>query len=102
MFSLAELADRYGLEFAGEEGKSVTGMATLAEAGPGDVAFLANNRYLPQLASTRAAAVILLPEFVARCPVACLVTEAPYIAFARISRLFDKSPQSIPGCTPLP
>jgi len=100
MFSLVELADRYGLEFTGEEGKSVTGIATLAEAGPGDIAFFANNRYLQQLASTRAAAVILLPEFVARCPVACLVTDKPYIAFARISRLFDKSPQSAPGVHP--
>ena len=100
MFSLVELADRYGLEFTGEEGKSVNGIATLAEAGPGDIAFFANNRYLQQLASTRAAAVILLPEFVARCPVACLVTETPYIAFARISRLFDKSPQSVPGVHP--
>ena len=100
MFSLVELADRYGLEFTGEEGKSVNGIATLAEAGPGDIAFFANTRYLLQLASTRAAAVILLPEFVARCPVACLVTETPYIAFARISRLFDKSPQSTPGVHP--
>jgi len=100
MFSLAELADRYGLEFTGEKGKSVTGIATLAEAGPEDVAFLANNKYLPQLASTRAAAVILPPDMVARCPVACLVTETPYVAFARISRLFEKSPQSIPGIHP--
>jgi UDP-3-O-[3-hydroxymyristoyl] glucosamine N-acyltransferase len=100
MFSLAELADRYGLEFTGEEGKSVSGIATLAEAGPEDVAFLANNKYLPQLASTRAAAVILPPELVARCPVSCLVTETPYVAFARISRLFDKSPQSRPGVHP--
>ena len=100
MFSLAELADRYGLEFTGPDGASVSGIATLAEAGPEDIAFLANKKYLPQLASTRAAAVILRPDLVARCPVACLVTETPYVAFARISHLFDKSPQSSPGIHP--
>lgn len=100
MFSLTELADRYGLEFTGEDGISVNGIATLAEAGPEDIAFLANKKYLPQLASTRAAAVILSPDLVTRCPVACLVTETPYVAFARISHLFDKSPQSRPGVHP--
>tara|TARA_R110001592_G_scaffold363323_1_gene683990 strand:+ start:88196 stop:89221 length:1026 start_codon:yes stop_codon:yes gene_type:complete len=100
MFSLAELADRYGLEFTGEDGISVSGIATLAEAGPEDIAFLANKKYLPQLASTRAAAVILSPDLVPRCPVACLVTDTPYVAFARISHLFDKSPQSGPGVHP--
>ena len=77
MFLLAELADRYGLEFTGEEGKSVTGIATLAEAGPEELAFLANRKYLAQLAATRAAAVILTPDLAARCPVACLVTPPP-------------------------
>ena len=100
MFLLAELADRYGLEFTGEEGKSVTGIATLAEAGPEELAFLANRKYLAQLAATRAAAVILTPDMAARCPVACLVTETPYVAFARISHLFEKSPQPPPGVHP--
>ena len=86
MFSLAELADRYGLEFTGGDSVSVSGIASLAQAGPQDIAFLANNKYLPQLVSTRAAAVILPPDLVSRCPVACLVTETPYLAFARISR----------------
>ncbi len=100
MYSLAELADRFGLEFTGEAGKTLTGIAALAEAGPGDVAFLANRKYLSQLASTRAGAVILHPDLVSRCPVACLVTEAPYVAFARISHLFDRSPRFLPARHP--
>lgn len=100
MFSLAELADRFGLGFAGEAGTALTGMATLADAGPGDLAFLANSKYLSQLAATRAAAVILRADLVERCPVACLVTDAPYVTFARISRLFDKSPRPAAGIHP--
>lgn len=100
MYALAELADRFGLGFTGEAGKILTGIATLAEAGVGDIAFLANRKYLPQLDSTRAGAVILPPALVERCPVACLVAEAPYVAFARISHLFDKSPRPAPGVHP--
>ena len=100
MFSLAELADRFGLEFTGEGDRTLTGIATLAEAGAGDVSFLANRKYLPQLAVTRAGAVIVPPDLVSRCPVDCLVAEAPYVAFARISHLFDNSPRPRPGIHP--
>jgi len=100
MYSLAELADQFGLEFTGEAATELTGIATLAEAGPGDLAFLANSKYLPQLASTRAGAVILHPDLVARSPVACLVAESPYVAFARVSRLFDRSPPATTGVHP--
>ncbi|MDH4041177.1 MAG: UDP-3-O-(3-hydroxymyristoyl)glucosamine N-acyltransferase [Gammaproteobacteria bacterium] len=100
MYSLAELADRFGLKFTGEAGTVLTGIATLAEAGAGDIAFLANKKYLPQLSATRAGAVILHPDLVPRCPVACLVAEAPYVAFARISHLFDKSPRPMAGVHP--
>jgi len=92
MYSLGELADRLGLAFTGDPEKPLTGIATLADAGPADVAFLANRKYLSQLASTRAGAVILHPDLVDSSPVACLVAEAPYVAFARISHLFDRSP----------
>ena len=100
MYSLAELADRCGLEFTGDAATVLTGMATLAEAGPGDLAFLANSKYATQLAATQAGAVILHPDQAALCPVPCLVAEAPYVAFARISRLFDKSPQAPAGVHP--
>jgi UDP-3-O-[3-hydroxymyristoyl] glucosamine N-acyltransferase len=100
MYSLAELADRFGLEFSGDAALALTGIATLAEAGPGDLAFLANNRYVSQLDATRAGAVILQPDLVDRCPVACLVTDAPYVAFARISRLFDNAPRPEAGVHP--
>ena len=100
MYSLAELADRFGLEFTGEAGRMITGIATLAEAGSGDLAFLANDKYLPQLAATRAGAVILRPELAPRCPADCLIAAAPYVAFARISHLFDRAPQPVAGVHP--
>ena len=93
MFSLAELAGRLGLDFTGDARKKISGIATLAEAGPEDLAFLANRKYAADLAGTRAGAVILHPDHAAGCPVDCLVSEAPYSSFAQASHLFDKSPR---------
>jgi len=97
VYALAELADRLGLTFTGDAQRTITGIATLAEAGPGDLAFLANRKYLADLAGTRAGAVILHPDQAAGCPVDCLVSAAPYSSFARASHLFDNSPRFLAG-----
>src|SRR5215204_4587268 len=44
---------------AAHANRTVTGMATLAEAGPNDLSFLGSDGYLTQFATTKAAAVIV-------------------------------------------
>jgi UDP-3-O-[3-hydroxymyristoyl] glucosamine N-acyltransferase len=64
-------------------------VAGIQHAQPGDLTFVANARYLPQLASTRASAVILggtNGSVSAQCAV--LRTDDPYSAFARAVSLF--------------
>jgi len=100
VYSLGELADRLGLTFTGDPDRVIDRLATLANAGPTGLAFLANPRYQPQLARTRAAAVILHPDDVERCPVDCLVAESPYLAFARATHLFDNAPLPAAGVHP--
>ena len=75
-------------------------MATLDDAGPGDIAFLANRRYRGQLATTRASAVILQAEDSAACPVDALVTANPYLAYARIADLLFPVPPVAGGVHP--
>ncbi len=100
MYSLEELADKLNLAFSGDPGRRITGLATLEAAGPGDLAFLANSKYQYRLANTRAGAVILHPDFVDHCPVDCLVSDSPYLSFARVSHLFDRSPATAAGVHP--
>ena len=92
MISLGDLASQFDLDLAGDPGVEITGLATLAGAGASEISFLSNKKYQGQLADTRAAAVILQAEFAEHCPVATLVTDNPYLAFARITHLFDRSP----------
>lgn len=100
MITLGELAQRFDLVLSGDAQRPVSGLATLSGAGPGDLSFLANKKYLSQLGDTRAAAVILRQEQVEHCPVDSLACEDPYLAFARISGLFDRTPPPAPGIHP--
>ncbi len=99
MFTLGELADRLDLRFTGDAHTQISGLASLATAGPDQLSFLADGRYLSALAATSAAAVILSPDHAGRCPAACLLAEDPYLAFARASQLFDL-PQDAAGVHP--
>jgi len=100
VITLGELAQRFDLQLAGDARHPVAGLATLAEAGPDKVSFLANKKYAEQLATTRAAAVIIHPELAEQCPVATLATPDPYLAFARLTALFDRSPAGSGGIHP--
>lgn len=86
--TLGELAGRIGARLQGGSASSrITGVATLQNAGAGDLSFLANRAYQKYLPGTRAAAVILGAEHADGCPVAALVSANPYAAYARAAAL---------------
>ncbi|MGR4069917.1 UDP-3-O-(3-hydroxymyristoyl)glucosamine N-acyltransferase [Halomonas sp. LR3S48] len=88
-FTLAELAERLGANLVGDGNQRIRGLATLKEAGPDQVAFVASRSYLKDLSSTRAGAVLLQPEHAAACSVARLELKNPYLGYAQLSQLFD-------------
>lgn len=87
--TLADIARHLGTALSGDGDLPIRGLATLKEAQPDQVAFLANRAYLKDLAGTRAGAVLLHPEHGKSCPVARLEMENPYLGYARLSQLFD-------------
>jgi UDP-3-O-[3-hydroxymyristoyl] glucosamine N-acyltransferase len=98
--SLGELAVRFGCELRGDPEARVEHVATLANADGSALAFLANPRYRPQLATTRAAAVVLNAEAAALCPTHVLLAENPYATYARIAAVLHPSPAAPPGVHP--
>lgn len=95
--TLRELADRFGCELHGDAGRVVARVGTLSAAAPDAVTFLANPLYRPQLAATRAAAVILEERYRAECPVPCLVHPQPYLTYARVATYLHPAPAAVPG-----
>lgn len=100
MRTLGELATFLGVDLRGDPSLTVTGIAPLGRADANQLSFLANARYLGQLEQTRAGAVILRPDQAERCPVACLLAENPYLAFARATALFVDESAAEPGVHP--
>ncbi|WP_328733454.1 UDP-3-O-(3-hydroxymyristoyl)glucosamine N-acyltransferase [Falsiroseomonas selenitidurans] len=86
----------------GDPALPVTGVGPLQAAGPGEVSFLENRRYLRLLAETRAAAVVIAPELAARMPegLPAIVTAQPYLGFGRIARALHPVPAPRPGIHP--
>ena len=77
----------------------ITGVATLEEAGPGQLTFLTNPKYAALARTTKAAALIVSPEAAAEGrPV--LRHANPYLAFARALELFYQPPEYAPGIHP--
>jgi UDP-3-O-[3-hydroxymyristoyl] glucosamine N-acyltransferase len=96
---LGELASRLGAELCGDANLEVTGIKGIEEAGPTEVTFVANPRYAGLARKTRAAAVLVEPEF-PEIAVATLRLKKPYLAFARALGLFYQSPVYAPGIHP--
>lgn len=88
---LRDIADRLQCRLEGDGEVEIVRVAGIQQAQPGDLTFVANARYLPQLATTRASAVILgRTKTGAPPPLPCAVlhTDDPYTAFARAVSLF--------------
>jgi UDP-3-O-[3-hydroxymyristoyl] glucosamine N-acyltransferase len=95
---LALLASRLGCVLRGDGEVEVSRVAGIGEAGPGDLTFVSGARYAPQVKSTRASAVIVPAGLETALP--SLVSDNPYLAFARAVSLLHPQPPPTPGVHP--
>lgn len=96
-FTLHELAQRFRLETVGDSQVRIDGLCALNPGERGRLAFLGNPQHRAALPNTQAAAVIVGPRDAAVLVIPGLIAADPYLAFARIARLFDRSQQFQPG-----
>lgn len=98
-FRLAELALRVGGRVVGDGERVVSGVATLDEATPEQLTFLANPRYRGAAENTRAGAVLVgagteIPGH------DLLVADHPYVALAEILEAFHPELPAAAGVSP--
>jgi UDP-3-O-[3-hydroxymyristoyl] glucosamine N-acyltransferase len=99
---LRDIADRLHCRLEGDGDVDIVRVAAIHKAGAGDLTFVSNARYLSELATTRASAVILgLIEDAAPNDCAVLRTDDPYTAFAHAVSLFAPAAGSPTGVDPL-
>jgi UDP-3-O-[3-hydroxymyristoyl] glucosamine N-acyltransferase len=99
---LADILAAAGGRCDGDPERRFDGVAPLQTAGPGEVSFLDNRKYLPALQETRAGAVVLAAAMAGQVPagVLAIVAPAPYLGFARVAALFHPPPAPVPGIHP--
>jgi UDP-3-O-[3-hydroxymyristoyl] glucosamine N-acyltransferase len=73
----------------GDPGIIITGAAGIDDAGPRDVSFLGNSKYLSKIADTRAG-LLLLPVKTDSCGKPVIRGEQPQLAFARVLAVIDR------------
>lgn len=90
--TLEQIVQRFGGEIVGDAALKVAGLAPLDQAQPHQLAFLANPKYLSQVETTQAGAVLIAPsdfeKLASRHGRAFIVTPNPYAYFARVAQWF--------------
>ncbi|HEX9207263.1 MAG TPA: UDP-3-O-(3-hydroxymyristoyl)glucosamine N-acyltransferase [Steroidobacteraceae bacterium] len=97
---LGELAVRFGCELRGDPDVRVDRVATLQDAQPGALSFLANPKYRRHLGGTGASAVVLDAASAAECPTNALIAANPYATYARIAQVLYPEPAFTGGRHP--
>ncbi len=95
---LASIVDALGGELHGDPERLIQNLAPLESALPGDLSFLSHPKYQNQLATSRAGCVVVAPQFLSQAVArsACIVTEQPYLYFARLTQFWKKNLPSTP------
>ncbi len=89
--SLGELARKFNSEFSGNSNHQVTAVAALDSADAHHISFLANPKYSSLLKTTKAGIVILSSENSDSFQGNKIIAKDPYVVFAKVAALFQKS-----------
>ncbi|NOZ19661.1 MAG: UDP-3-O-(3-hydroxymyristoyl)glucosamine N-acyltransferase [Planctomycetes bacterium] len=83
-FTLRELAEHIGGNVVGDPETKILRPNTIHGAGEGDITFLSNKKYEKALDDTKASAVVISPEHEDHVKTAAIISDNPYLAFAKI------------------
>jgi UDP-3-O-[3-hydroxymyristoyl] glucosamine N-acyltransferase len=88
-YKLSEICGEIDIEFDGED-RDIEGLHTLNEATPTQISFFHDKRYIEQLSTTKAGAVLIKEQYASLLPsyTTALVTDEPYLKLALASKLF--------------
>ena len=95
-YLLQEIADLVEGDLTGDPDISVNGISPFDNAGPDDITFVTSPKYLKRIDETRAAAIIVSMA-TKEAEKALIRVANPYLAFAKVSTLFNARPRHVTG-----
>lgn len=99
-YSLADLAEHLNAELHGDGEILIAELASMNHAQTGQISFLADAKYQPQLKTCNASAMVLTKESLPFWSGAALVVPNPYLAYAQLAHLLDSTPAPADGVAP--
>jgi UDP-3-O-[3-hydroxymyristoyl] glucosamine N-acyltransferase len=97
--TLGQLGEFLGGRAAGDTATVITGVKGIQDAGPGDITFLANPKYMKYLETTAASAIIVSPDIdPGQRP--HISIDNPYLAFTKVVTLFSVGARDYFGVSP--
>ena len=100
MFTLGELAKRLGAQVAGDANCEIFRVATLANAGDGDITFFHDSKHRHDLGNSNASAIIIDEAFAADLSTNGIVVKNSHIAFAQVASWLNPSEPGENGVHP--
>lgn len=95
-FALSELAARVGGEVSGDGDARIERVASLEDAGPGEISFFSNRKYRAAFDASRATAVVVGAGEEVPPGRTVLRARDAYLAFAKIATLFHPPMEAVP------
>jgi UDP-3-O-[3-hydroxymyristoyl] glucosamine N-acyltransferase len=91
--SLGAIVQALGGELNADSDLRINGLASLEAATPSQLSFVSNPRYQQQLQHSKAACVIVAPQLKDEAMLrgACIVSDQPYLYFAKVTQLWRKT-----------
>lgn len=96
-YSLSEIVARFGGELLDGDEVSLAGVASFEHATTRQIAFISQEKYLRDIGESQAGALILPPQGRDLTRIPRIITNNPYLYFARVSALFNPPPQAEAG-----
>ena len=95
---MGEIAERLGGVLEGDPAVAVDGLASLTDAGAGDISFLSNARYAAQVEQTAASAIVVGDDWTGTFAGALIRVKIPDAAVATLAESFGPDPvPDMPG-----
>jgi len=91
-YRLSELACALDATVTGDDNILITSIATLKSAQSGQISFLSNPKYRPQLLDSQASAYLLREQDLEGFSGNAIVVKDPYVSYAILAQLLDSTP----------
>ena len=89
-YTVKNISKTFNVDFFGDENYSINQVSSIVNATEKSIVFLSNKKFLKLLNSTKSKVVITTKELSKFCDNNIIISENPYLLFAKISQLINK------------